>query len=153
MINALYKNSMKKINLQHLRIGALTGFIAVIFTTIINLTGRFIGLLPEAMDLKDMAGFFIDQKIHAIGALILGIIIHIIIGVITGTAYLFIVKTVNTGSGIVFMLIFWLFNMLVGMPLSGRGWFGLNDGFIIPISTFILHFIFGVCLHILIFWV
>lgn len=137
---------MEKINLSHLKIGALTGFIVVIFTTIINLTGRFIGLLPEAMDLKDLAGFFIDKEIYAIGALILGIIIHIIFGVITSMAYLLIVKIVSPASGIIFMLIIWFFNMLVGMPLSGRGWFGLNDGFVIPISTFILHFIFGLCM-------
>lgn len=137
---------MKAIKIARLRIGALTGFIVVLFTTIINLAGRFVGLLPETMDLRDMAEFFIDQDIHPIGALILGIVIHIILGVITGIAYSYIVKSMNAVTGIAFMLTFWLFNMLVGMPLAGRGLFGLNDGLTIPIATFILHLIFGACM-------
>ena len=129
-----------------LRIGALAGFVVVLFTTIINLASRFIGLLPEAMDLREMAGSIIDQEIHPTGALIIGIIVHIIIGVITGMVYSCIVKLLNAGSGIVFMIAFWLFNMLLGMPLAGRGLFGLNDGVAIPIATFILHIVFGICM-------
>ncbi len=130
--------------IARLRIGALSGFIVVLITTIINLTGRFIGLLPEAMDLRFMAGSLIDQKVYPTGALILGIIVHILIGVITGIVYLYIVKSINTGTGTIFMLVFWLLNMLMGMPLAGRGLFGLNDGVIIPIATLILHIVFGI---------
>ncbi len=96
--------------ITRLRIGALAGLIVVLFTTMINLVGRFTGLLPKAMDLRNMAGSLIDQDLHPIGALILGIIVHIIIGVITGMAYSYIIKSLHAGTGIAFMLAFWIFN-------------------------------------------
>ena len=46
------------------------------------------------------------------------------------------------------MLAFWLIMMLAAMPLTGRGWFGLNDGSIVPIATFVLNGVFGTAMGI-----
>jgi len=137
---------MISLNLDRVRVGAITGFIVVIVTTILNLLGRSIDLLPEPMDLRNMAELFFDPVINPTGALIAGIIVHIIGGVMVGIVYVYFIRSVGVGSGILFMLTFWLIMMLTGMPLAGRGWFGLNYGIIMPIATFVLNLIFGFCM-------
>lgn len=137
---------MKLLKPNRIRIGAIAGFIVVVGTTLLNLLGRAIGWLPESMDLRHMAELFIDPMIHPSGALISGIVVHIVGGTIVGMVYAYVMKSISVRSGILFMLSFWLFMMVVGMPISGRGLFGLNDGFIMPVATFSLNLIFGAAL-------
>ena len=46
------------------------------------------------------------------------------------------------------MLVFWLIMVLAGMPLTGRGWFGLNEGSVVPVATFVLNCISGVAMGV-----
>jgi uncharacterized membrane protein len=121
------------------RIGLAAGLAAVLMTTVLNLIGRAIGLLPEAMDLKHMAEFVADPR----SALLWGIVIHLISGCIVGMVYTLLMKSYTPKSGVLFMLALWLVMMLVASPLADRGFFALAEGPALPISTFILHVVFG----------
>lgn len=128
---------------NRVRIGAIAGFMVVTGTTLLNLLGRYLDVLPESMDLRHMVELFIDPIHNPLGALIFGILMHLIEGTVIGIAYVYLIKSPGLMSGVLFMLSIWLFLMLVGMPISGRGLFGLSEGFIMPAATLSLHLIFG----------
>jgi hypothetical protein len=134
---------MKSLKPNRVRIGAIAGFIAVIGTTFLNLLGRAIGWLPESMYLRHMAELFIDLINNPSGALISGIVVHIIEGTIVGIVYVYFIKSIGIRTGVLFMLCFWLFMMVIGMPISGRALFGLSDGLIMPAATLTLNLVFG----------
>lgn len=134
---------MKFQGIARIRIGAVSGLIVVFLTTLVNLVCRQLGWLPESMDLKHMAEGMVDPHINQSFTLILGIIVHLVAGVLIGIMYVSFIKSIRPKTGMLFMLSFWLILMLAGMPLSGRGWFGLNAGIILPIGTLILHLVFG----------
>ena len=136
-------NHSAKSYMNRIRIGLSAGFITVAITTVLNLATRALGVLPEAMDLKYMAEFMIDPLQRPAAALALGIVVHLIAGSVIGMAYALIVKSLTALSGVLFMLPLWFGMMLVALPLTHRGLFGLSLGPSLAIATFILHVVFG----------
>jgi Family of unknown function (DUF6789) len=129
--------------MYRIRIGLMAGLIAVVTTTLVNLLSRAIGLLPESMDLRHLAEFLLDTLDNPAGALILGIVIHVIGGGLVGMIYALLVRSYTPQSGVLFMVAFWLLMMLAVTLLLPQGFFGLGFGLIFPIATFALNVIFG----------
>ena len=129
-----------------IRIGLLSGLIAVVITTLTNVVGRLIGLFPDPIDLKYMAEFMIDPAKAPALAFIAGVIVHIVAGTLIGALYLFLIKRPTILNGLLFTAVVWLGMMLVLFPVTGRGFFGLNIGPIMIVATLILSIIYGVIL-------
>ena len=131
--------------IQRARTGAIAGLMTVSITTVLNLLSRAVGILPDSMDLREMAAF-IDPLQFPTLALVAGIIVHILAGGVYGLIYGVLFRNFSVKSGVTFMLAFWLMLMLVMFPLTGRGWFGLHEGWPLPVATLTLHTIFGILL-------
>ncbi len=129
--------------MHRMKTGLIAGLITAVMTTGLNLISRAIGLLPESMDLRHLAEWLIDPFRHPAGALILGSVLHVIAGGIIGLVYALLVKSFTPLSGVRFMLSFWLLLMLVVLPLAHRGFWGIALGLGLPISTLVLHIVFG----------
>lgn len=122
--------------------GVIAGACVVVFTTGLNLIGRRRGLLSRGMDLREMAPFVDDER-HPSGSLAAGIAVHLAAGVAEGGLYGLISRKFSARSGIGFMGVMWLITMLIVMPLTGKGRFGLRSGADVPIASFVLHAVFG----------
>ena len=125
--------------------GWLSGFVAVLVTSAVNLVGRFVGLLPESMDMKYMAELLIDPARNPITAFWVGLILHILGGVLVGVLFVLLVKRPTPLKGVGFALaLVWIGMMLLIFPLTGRGLFGSNIGWAMPSATFLLNVVYGV---------
>ena len=70
--------------------------------------------------------------------------LHIVGGVLAGLAFVLVIKRPTPLKGIGFSLVVvWLGMMLLVFPITGRGFFGLNIGAVMPIATFILNIVYG----------
>lgn len=138
-----------ELNAQHLRIGLIAGLIAVLITTAVNIASRVVGLFPEAMDLKNMAEFFVNPARDPPTAFVLGTILHILLGGVVGGVYGLLIKSFSPIGGVLFMFANWLLMMLVLFPVTNRGFFGLNQGSMMPVATFILNMLYGVVFGVL----
>jgi uncharacterized membrane protein YagU involved in acid resistance len=49
-------------------------------------------------------------------------------------------------KGLVFSVCAWLLMMVIAMPMSGAGLFGMNLGMMAPVMTLMLHLIWGAVL-------
>lgn len=130
-------------DVQRVKIGLIAGLIAVAFTTAVNVISRALGLLPEALDMKYMAEVFIDPARDPASAFVLGVLIHIASGTLIGIAYALLVRSFTPVSGMIFMVATWLLMMLVLFPLTHRGFFGLSQGPVMPVATFVLNMVYG----------
>lgn len=125
-----------------IRAGSVAGLGVVVLTTGLNLVGRRRRILSRAMDLREMAPF-VDASRHPDRSLAAGVVVHLVSGIAEGGLYGLVVKRYTARSGMEFMAVTWLVTMLVVMPLTGKGKFGLRSGANVPIATFVLHMIFG----------
>jgi hypothetical protein len=133
-----------ELNVQHLRIGLIAGLIAVLITTAINVASRAVGWFPEGMDLKNMADFFVNPARDPMTAFVIGTILHILSGGVYGVVYALLIKPFSPVGGVLFMFANWLLMMLVLFPVTNRGFFGLNQGSMMPVATLILNMLYGV---------
>ena len=130
--------------MTNIRVGLVSGLIAVLITSAINIVCRLIGLLPEQLDMKYMAIVFVNPLTAPITAFWLGLVIHILIGVIAGAAFEVLVKQSTPLKGVIFSLLaVWLGMVLVVFPIAGFGFFGLNVGAVMPVATFLLNVVYG----------
>jgi hypothetical protein len=136
--------------MEHIRPGLIAGFIGVAISTLTNVICRVLGLFPEAMDLKYMAEVFIDPVHDPIPAFLLGIMIHLALGTAIGVVYVLLIKSLSPTTGVLFMVGNWLLMMLVLFPVAHRGFFGLEQGVIMPIATLALNLEYGVIIGVLI---
>ena len=107
---------MEAQRIDRLRTGAVTGLVAVMLTTFINVISRYEGWLPPAMDLSHMAELLIDPVRNPSGALALGIVVHIIGGVAVGMSYVYFIKWVYPG----FPTLFWGLSVFFVGDLMGK---------------------------------
>jgi hypothetical protein len=135
--------------MERIRIGLSAGFAGVVISTLTNILCRAIGLFPEAMDLKYMAEVFIDPARDPATAFAAGIVIHIVLGTLIGGLYGLLIKSFSPLTGVLFMIGNWLLMMLVLFPLTQRGFFGLNQGVIMPVATLGLNLLYGVIIGVL----
>ncbi len=133
-----------ELSVPHLRIGLIAGLIAVLITTAVNIASRVMGWFPEGMDMKNMAEFFVNPARDPTTAFVLGTILHILSGGGYGVVYALLIKSFSPIGGVLFMLANWLLMMLVLFPVTNRGFFGLNQGSMMPVATFILNVLYGI---------
>lgn len=124
------------------RSGLIAGACVVAGTTTLNLVGRRRGLLSRAMDLREMAPF-VDEHRYPSGSLAAGIVVHVSAGIAEGGLYGLAARRFSARSGMGYMGVMWLIMMLVVMPVTGKGRFGLRSGTDVPVATFVLHMVFG----------
>jgi hypothetical protein len=130
--------------MTNVRAGLLSGLIAVLVTSAVNIVCRLLSLLPDAMDMKYMAELIIDPAQSPVPAFWFGLVLHIIGGTLIGLIFVLLIKQPTPLKGIGFSLLtVWLSMMLLVFPLRGRGFFGMNIGIVMPISTFLLNVIYG----------
>ena len=135
--------------MMNLRAGLLSGLIAVLVTSAVNLICRLVGVLPDQLDIKYLAELFIDPARLPATAFWVGLVLYIVIGALIGGGFVLLVKRPTPLKGIVFTFaLVWLGLMLVIFPLTERGIFGLNIGWVMPIATFLLNMIYGIILGV-----
>jgi hypothetical protein len=129
--------------MTHLRAGLVSGLIAVLMTSALNIICRFLGLLPDQLDLKNMV-LVIVPAASPIAAFWIGLILHIAAGIIAGVVFVLLVKHPTPLKGIGFTLAaVWLGMMLIIFPLAGWGVFGQNIGLMMSVATFVLNVFYG----------
>jgi Family of unknown function (DUF6789) len=130
--------------MSKLRVGLVSGLIAVTITSVVNILCRFLGLLPDQLDMKYMAIVFVNPMTAPTTAFWVGLVIHILIGVGTGIVFVLLIKDPTPLKGIIFSLVVvWLGMVLIVFPVAGFGIFGLNIGLIMPLATFLLNVFYG----------
>jgi hypothetical protein len=122
--------------------GLAAGTVTVILTTILLAIGQPAGLLPAGMDLRAMAPL-VDREASPGLALAAGALGHCIAGALIGLAYGRFARRFGPVSGILFLLPVWLLLMVVALPATGQGFFGLRQGVSLAIGTLLLHVVFG----------
>lgn len=127
--------------------GFLAGFIATIFISIIIFIKDFLGIVPE-FDLIYILNIAISQQISLSDSVLIGWVVHFIIGTVLGGGLFIILNQILPGKkqlikGVTFGLIAWLFMMFVIMPLNNFGLFGLKLGVVVPTFLLGFHLVYG----------
>lgn len=131
-----------------MRAGLWAGFITVIGTTLFLLAGRAIGFLPPILDIRVMA-VYVDPVVYPSLAAGAGLINHIAAGSAIGLVYGWLAPRFSVPTGIATLMVVWLMVMLIGLPLTGRGLFGLRQGPTLMIWTVALYIIFGAVMGVI----
>lgn len=123
--------------------GILAGLIATIVLSVLMIMKGKMGLMPDLNVIKMLA-----SKMG--GALAMGWIAHIAIGLGYGVLFALFSENIptsgNVTKGMILGVVGWLMMMFVIMPMMGAGMFAQNMGMKAPIMTLILHLIFGATL-------
>jgi hypothetical protein len=124
--------------------GIIAGFVATAVLSAMMVMKQSMGLMPELNPIATIA------EMAGAGSLLVGWIGHFVIGTVFWGAGFAIVSPYLPGSywlrGSIFAAGAWLMMMLVVMPMSGSGLFGLRLGVMTPVATFVLHIVFGLVL-------
>jgi hypothetical protein len=124
--------------------GIVAGFAATAVLSAMMVMKQSMGLMPELNPIATIA------EMAGAGSLLVGWIGHFVIGTVFWGAGFAIVSPYLPGSywlrGSIFAAGAWLMMMLVVMPMSGSGLFGLRLGMMTPVATFVLHIVFGLVL-------
>lgn len=123
--------------------GAIAGVVATIVLSLMMLIKGKMGVMPELDIISMLAGMMG-------GALLLGWVMHFMIGVGYGVVFHLTYDKLPTNSliikGVILGVVGWLVMMLMLMPMVGAGLFGMKMGIIAPMMTLVLHAIFGAVL-------
>jgi len=124
--------------------GFIAGLAATVVLSMIMVAKGMMGLMPGlnviAM-LSSMAGAVpaVGWVMHfAIGALVWGLAFVAMLKFLPGSS--------NIAKGVSFGVAAWIMMMLIVMPMTGAGLFGLNMGMMAPVMTLMLHAIYGAVL-------
>ncbi len=126
--------------------GLLAGLVATLVLSALMVMKAMMGIMP-ALDLPKM----IAGMMGAPDAPLIGWVVHFMIGIVLyGVAIalldLRLPGNSRIANGLVLGATGWLVMMLVLMPMTGAGLFGLNLGIMAPMMTLVLHLIFGAVL-------
>jgi len=124
--------------------GIIAGLVATVVLSMIMVAKAMMGLMPE---LNVIA--MLSSMMHTVPAI--GWAMHFVIGAVAwGVGFAAFYNILPGGSsltkGVMFGVIAWLMMMLLVMPMAGAGMFGLNMGMMAPVTTLMLHAIFGAVL-------
>ena len=125
--------------MTNFRAGLISGLIAALITSALNLICRLVGLFPDALDMKAIVTFIANPTT----AFWVGLILYILGGMLIGVLFVALVKLPTSLKGVGFSLVIWLIVMLLIVPLRGEGFFGMNGGLVIPAATFVLNILYG----------
>lgn len=133
--------------------GMIAGLIATIVLSIIMLIKASMGIMPN-LDPIHMLAQMLHSRMGLPATPVLGWIMHFVIGtVVWGIAFALVAPSLPGQSAVIKGTIFatgaWLLMMLIPMPMSGAGLFGLNIGLMAPVMTLVLHWIWGAVLGLM----
>lgn len=125
----------------------VAGFIATVVLSILMIAKSMMGIMP-ALDPVHMLSSMAHERMSMPDAPMVGWVIHFMIGtVVWGILFALLYKSLPGKSpvvkGLVFSVFAWLLMMLIPMPMSGAGLFGMNLGIMAPVMTLMLHLIWG----------
>lgn len=131
--------------------GFLAGFAATIVLSIFMMMKDMMGMMPE-MNVIAML-----TKMSGASTPAMGWLMHFMIGTVVWGGLFALLQDRIPGSntvirGIVFGIAAWLLMMVMVMPMSGAGLFGMNFGMAAPVMTLMLHMIFGATLGAVYSW-
>ena len=135
--------------------GMLAGLIATLILSGFMLLKAAIGAVPQAnaiQGLTKISTMYLGLPLYPW----IGWIWHFVIGTILwGIAFAMVVPALP-GSywlrGVLFSIGAWIAMMVIFMPLAGAGFFGFRLGIAAPITTGILHLIYGLALGLAYSW-
>ncbi|WP_163647951.1 DUF6789 family protein [Modicisalibacter sp. 'Wilcox'] len=135
-----------------LKHGLVAGFVATVVLSAIMVMKASMGLMPN-LDPIHMLVQMMHSRLGLPATPILGWIMHFVIGtVLWGGLFSLLVSFIPAKSfvakGIIFATGAWLLMMLIPMPMSGAGLFGIHIGPMAPVMTLILHWIWGIVLGV-----
>lgn len=130
--------------------GIIAGFVATIVLTILMMMKKMMGFMPE-LDPVHMMSQMVAEKMGMAPNIVIGWIMHFVIGSIVWGGLFSIFNCALPGKsqivkGIMFGIFAWLLMMIMPMPMSGAGLFGLKLGMMLPVTTLMFHIIFGIVL-------
>ena len=124
--------------------GITAGFLATLLLTVVLVVKALARIVPEinlAALLSGVLGAppWVGWGVHlAIGTLVWGPLFALLCPKIPGST--------SVARGIIFSVGAWLLMALIVLPMAGMGVFGLRYGFGAPVTTLVLHMIYGATL-------
>lgn len=129
--------------------GITAGFVGTLAMSAIMIVKKLMGVKPS-IDPIGMITDMVHEKVGLPETPIIGWVMHFMIGAIVfGILYSIInskLKGPNAVKGITLGLIAWLMMIVVVMPMSGAGLFGLSLDPVTPVLTLMLHVVYGAVL-------
>ena len=124
--------------------GISAGFAATMVLSVIMIAKSMMGLMPELNVIEMLSTTMKSAPAMAWLA-------HFMIGVLAwGGGFVLLSRALpgktNLAKGISFGIAAWVVMMIVVMPMTGAGYFGLNIGMRAPAMTLMLHLIYGAVL-------
>jgi hypothetical protein len=137
---------MEKFMNTYLR-AMVAGFIATVVLSILMIVKSMMGIMP-ALDPVHMLSSVAHERMGMPDTPMVGWVIHFMIGtVLWGALFALLYKSLPGKSplvkGLVFSVFAWLLMMVIPMPMSGAGLFGMDLGMMAPVMTLMLHLIWG----------
>ncbi len=128
----------------------VSAFVATVVLALLLLLKSAMGLMPQLNTIHMLAGLA-HGMLGLPATPVVGWIIHFLIGtVLWGVLFALLYAVLPGRSAVSKALLFatgaWLLMMLIPLPLSGAGLFGLHIGLMAPVMTLILHWIWGAVL-------
>ncbi|ABZ78096.1 conserved hypothetical protein [Shewanella halifaxensis HAW-EB4] len=128
----------------------IAGFVATIVLSLLMLMKQAMGLMPELnpiMMLSNMA----HMKMGLPESMVVGWMAHFMIGTFVWGLTFSLLFKVLPGScaiskGVAFSVLAWFLMMILPMPMSGAGLFGVNLGMMAPVMALGMHLVWGVVL-------
>lgn len=129
--------------------GLIAGFVATVALSAIMVMKSMMGVMPDVNVIKMMAGM-IREKTGMTNTVPFAWIMHFAIGTFAWGGLYSLLHGALPGSSLIRGILFgvgaWLIMMLVVMPVTGEGLFGLNIGPHASFATLMLHLVFGAVL-------
>lgn len=122
--------------------GIVAGLVATMVLSVLMVMKGMMGLMPNLDVILMLSGMMG-------GAVAMAWAAHFMIGMGYGVVLSFsesIIPGDYMKKGIILGIVGWLMMMIVVMPMTGAGLFGMSMGVMAPVMTLLLHIIFGVVL-------
>ena len=137
------------IDSRDIRNGMLASFAGTIVLSAIMIMKKLTGMVPEMNPIADLAGI----AHNLLGTPVVppvGWVLHFAIGIFVWGILFTILRSTLPGSNLIKGLIFsigaWLLMMIVFLPVSGQGLFGMKFGMVVPVMALMLHLVYGAVL-------
>jgi hypothetical protein len=140
------------INRTNIVRGIIAGFVATIVLSIVMMIKKTMGVMP-ALDPIHMLTDLATQYLGITAGPAVGWVMHFVLGSVAWGVGLVVLNKHLPGSnqvikGNALAFVAWLLMMVILMPISGSGFFGLGISPVVPVMTLVLHIIFGTALGI-----
>ncbi len=127
--------------------GFIAGFLGTLVLAVLMIAKSVVGFMPNliAVDLVQVLSHLNPTIASWIGHFIIGTVFW---GGLFAWIYPHLPSKTPWLKGTIFSVGAWLMMMVAVMPLAGVGFFALNQGIVAPITTLVMHMIFGVVLGV-----